>query len=72
MIRVGWIDFCRPSGSGKTYLAAAIANHQIDRGCPDRMMITASNLLDQLRNGFAEGADASFCDMLPINCAILR
>ena len=59
---VGWITFAGPSGSGKTYLAAAIANHQIDRGHP-ALLITASDLLDQLRNGFAEGADASFGDM---------
>ena len=59
---VGWITFAGPSGSGKTYLAAAIANHQIDLGCP-ALMITTSDLLDQLRTGLAEGADASFGDM---------
>ena len=59
---VGWITFAGPSGSGKTYLAAAIANHQIDLGRP-ALMITASDLLDQLRTGFSEDADASFSDM---------
>ena len=58
---VGWITFAGPSGSGKTYLAAAIANHQIDLGCP-ALMITASDLLDQLRVGFEEGAVATFSD----------
>ena len=59
---VGWITFAGPSGSGKTYLAAAIANHQIDLGRP-ALMITASDLLDQLRTGFLEDVDASFGDM---------
>ena len=59
---VGWITFAGPSGSGKTYLAAAIANHQIDLGCP-ALMITASDLLDQLRIGFSESAEANFGDM---------
>ena len=58
---MGWITFAGPSGSGKTYLAAAIANHQIDLGCP-ALMITASDLLDQLRVGFEEGAVATFSD----------
>ena len=59
---VGWITFAGPSGSGKTYLAAAIANHQIDLGRP-ALMITASDLLDQLRIGFSESAEANFGDM---------
>ncbi len=59
---MGWITFAGPSGGGKTYLAAAIANHQIDLGRPV-LMITASDLLDQLRTGFSEDADASFGDM---------
>ena len=59
---VGWITFAGPSGSGKTYLAAAIANHQIDLGRP-ALMMTASDILDQLRAGFAEDADASLSDM---------
>ena len=59
---VGWITFAGPSGSGKTYLAAAIANRQIDLG-RQVSMITASDLLDQLRTGFSEDADASFGDM---------
>ena len=59
---VGWITFAGPSGGGKTYLAAAIANHQIDLGRP-ALMITVSDLLDQLRTGFSEDADASFGDM---------
>lgn len=58
----GWITFAGPSGSGKTYLAAAIANHQIDLGRP-ALMITASDLLDQLRTGFSEDEDTSFDDM---------
>ena len=59
---VGWIAFAGPSGSGKTYLAAAIANRRIDLGHP-ALMITASDLLDQLRMGFEEGAQATFSDM---------
>ena len=59
---VGWITFAGPSGSGKTYLAAAIANHQIDLG-RQALMITASDLLDQLRTGFSEDTDTSFGDM---------
>ena len=58
----GWFTIAGPSGSGKTYLAAAIANRRIDLGEP-ALMITASDLLDQIRAAFDDSAEASFIDM---------
>lgn len=58
----GWITFAGPSGSGKTYLAAAIANRRIALGHP-ALFITAADLLDYLRGGFNDDADAPFIDL---------
>ena len=58
----GWLTIAGPSGSGKSYLAAAIANRQIDLGKP-ALMITASNLLDYIRSSFDNSSETSFVDM---------
>ena len=58
----GWITFVGPSGSGKTYLAAAIANRRIELGNP-ALFITAADLLDYLRGGFDDDAEAPFIDI---------
>src|SRR5258708_3516319 len=41
----GWLLLVGPCGCGKTHLAAAIANHCMDRGVPV-FFITAPDLLD--------------------------
>ena len=58
----GWLTIAGPSGSGKSYLAVAIANRQIDLGKP-ALMITASNLLDYIRSSFDNSSETSFIDM---------
>ena len=58
----GWLTFAGPSASGKTYLAAAIANLRIELGQP-ALFITAADLLDYLRGGFDDDAEISFIDL---------
>ncbi|GIW13603.1 MAG: hypothetical protein KatS3mg062_1042 [Tepidiforma sp.] len=49
-----------PSGTGKTHLAAAIANHRIELGHPVLFMVVA-DLLDHLRAGYdTDDEDLSF------------
>lgn len=52
----GWLVLTGPSGSGKTCLAAAITNEFIKNGRP-AVYITAPELLEKLRVGFAPGAE---------------
>ena len=60
---VGWFTITGPSGAGKTHLAAAIVNRQIDLGNP-ALLITAADLLDYLRAGFDnDQEEPSFADM---------
>ena len=59
----GWLTFVGASGSGKTYLAAAIANRQIEAGNP-ALFLTVVDLLDYLRSGFDDDADEGFIDLL--------
>ena len=60
---VGWFTITGPSGAGKTHLAAAIVNRQIDLGNP-ALLITAADLLDYLRAGFDnDHEEPSFGDM---------
>ena len=47
----GWILLEGTYGSGKTHLAAAIANHSVSRNAPT-LFITPSDLLDRLRSGY--------------------
>ena len=58
----GWMAIAGPSSSGKTYLAAAIANRRIELGQP-ALFITAADLLDYLRGGFDDDAEVSFMDL---------
>ncbi len=52
----GWLVLSGASGSGKTHLAAAIANECIDRGQPVLFMVVP-DLLDQLRASYEPTAD---------------
>jgi DNA replication protein DnaC len=49
----GWLVFFGPYGSGKTHLAAAIANYQLANSRPTPMFIVVPDLLDHLRATFA-------------------
>ena len=55
----GWLLFMGPHGSGKTHLAAAIANYRRQRG-ETPAFIVVPDLLDYLRRGFSsdDGRDA--------------
>jgi len=48
----GWLLFMGPHGSGKTHLAAAIANYRRQRGDAPSFVVVP-DLLDHLRRGFA-------------------
>jgi len=55
----GWLILVGPIGSGKTHLAAAIAVECMAHGMAVHMA-TMPDLLDMLRQGYAEDADARF------------
>jgi DNA replication protein DnaC len=48
----GWLVLTGPYGSGKTHLAAAIANHRAGEGFPV-MFVVVPDLLDHLRATFS-------------------
>ncbi len=48
----GWLLLMGPHGSGKTHLAAAIANYRRQRG-ETPLLVVVPDLLDYLRRGFA-------------------
>jgi DNA replication protein DnaC len=56
--RQGWLLLVGRYGSGKTHLAAAIANHAIEAG-ETTLFLTVPDLLDWLRYAYA-GVDMSF------------
>ena len=55
----GWLALLGNHGSGKTHLAAAIANHRIDRGTKV-MFTTVPDLMDWLRISFSSSSTLSF------------
>ena len=55
----GWLVLTGPSASGKTHLAAAIANIVLGRGLAV-FFVFVPDLLDHLRSAFAPSSDVSF------------
>lgn len=58
----GWLIFEGPPGSGKTHLAASIANSLIASGLPV-LFVSASDLLDELRSGYAPDNPMPFSEI---------
>jgi len=56
----GWLVLAGANGCGKTHLAAAIANQQVDAGRGDVMFIVAPDLLDHLRAAYSPQAITSY------------
>jgi DNA replication protein DnaC len=59
----GWLVLSGGFGSGKTHLAAAIANHRLSVGQPV-VFVVVPDLLDSLRAAFASDTTASIEEML--------
>lgn len=55
----GWLVLTGPFGSGKTHLAAAIANHFAELGDPP-LFIMVPDLLDHLRAAFSPNSSISY------------
>lgn len=58
----GWLVLHGPAGSGKTHLAAAIANSLVEKEWI-LLFVTASDLLDELRAGYGPANDMSFTEI---------
>lgn len=71
----GWLVLSGRSGTGKTHLAAAIANHLIANGFADVMFVVVPDLLDHLRATFSPAAntpyDRRFDEIKRAPCLIL-
>ena len=56
----GWLVLAGTYGCGKTHLAAAIANEQLERARSDVMFVVVPDLLDYLRASFAPQSATSY------------
>ncbi len=59
---IGWLVLTGPNGSGKTHLAAAIANRCIQNGYVV-LFVHLPDLLDHLRATFAPASDVSYSEL---------
>ncbi len=58
----GWLVFVGPHGSGKTRMAAAIANRCIERG-HIALFVHVPDLMDHLRSSFGPTSEISYSDL---------
>ena len=58
----GWLVLLGPSGTGKTHLAAAIANDVMSRG-EYVLFVVVPDLLDHLRSAFGPESDTAYDDL---------
>ncbi len=56
----GWMVFMGFNGTGKTHLAAAIANYQLEQGMTDTMFVVVPDLLDYLRAAFSPNSNIPY------------
>jgi DNA replication protein DnaC len=56
----GWLLLTGSYGTGKTHLAAAIANHRVSTYDNEALLITVPDLLDHLRATYAPTSDTAF------------
>ncbi|MEA1959197.1 MAG: ATP-binding protein [Chloroflexota bacterium] len=67
----GWLVFMGPNGCGKTHLAAAIGNYQLDKGNPVYFKVVP-DLLDHLRSAFGPESGIAYDEMFErVKCAPL-
>ena len=59
----GWLLIHGPSGAGKTHVAAAIANHCLDRGVP-ALFVVVPDLLDHLRAAYSPSSEVGYDNLL--------
>jgi len=55
----GWLLFTGDYGSGKTHLAASIANHRVENG-QSALFVVVPDLLDYLRSAYAPNRPATY------------
>jgi DNA replication protein DnaC len=71
----GWLALSGRSGSGKTHLAAAIANYVVANSPNDVMFVVVPDLLDHLRAAFSPNAntpyDRRFDEIRRVPCLVL-
>lgn len=63
-----WLLLTGPYGSGKTHLAAAIANYRVTEYGEQAMLITIPDLLDHLRSTYAPDSEVRYDDLFDQVC----